>query len=132
MLLERSCPQMAARERRRTQEKQHTREAIVSNISTLSNPRIFYGWFVVAAAFAITFVGAALGWRNAYLVLGLLAAVVGAGMALMIESRTIRASAAWVRTAIPSGRALHQRSRQGPPWAKRSDPSDWSVSMPPA
>jgi hypothetical protein len=72
---------MAAQHRRRTQEAAHK-----SNISTLSNPRIFYGWFLVAAAFAITFVGAALGWRNAYLVLGLLAAVVGAGMALMIEN----------------------------------------------
>ena len=25
--------------------------------ATSSNPRIFYGWFVVAAAFAVTFVG---------------------------------------------------------------------------
>ena len=30
---------------------------VVSSISALANPRIFYGWFVVAAAFAITFVG---------------------------------------------------------------------------
>ncbi len=29
----------------------------MSSNSTLSNPRIFYGWFVVAAAFAVTFVG---------------------------------------------------------------------------
>jgi hypothetical protein len=29
----------------------------VSSNSALSNPRIFYGWFVVAAAFAVTFVG---------------------------------------------------------------------------
>jgi OFA family oxalate/formate antiporter-like MFS transporter len=29
----------------------------VSSDSALSNPRIFYGWFVVAAAFAVTFVG---------------------------------------------------------------------------
>jgi MFS family permease len=28
-----------------------------SSISALANPRIFYGWFVVAAAFAVTFVG---------------------------------------------------------------------------
>ncbi len=47
----------------RTREKQHPRKAIVRNISALSNPRIFYGWFVfyggfvVTAAFAITFVG---------------------------------------------------------------------------
>jgi MFS transporter, OFA family, oxalate/formate antiporter len=32
-------------------------EAVVSSNSALSNPRIFYGWFVVAAAFAVTFVG---------------------------------------------------------------------------
>jgi MFS transporter, OFA family, oxalate/formate antiporter len=47
---------MAARQQTRTQE-QHARGAIVSNILVLSNPRIFYGWFVVAAAFAISFVG---------------------------------------------------------------------------
>jgi MFS family permease len=32
-------------------------EAIVSTGSAVSHPRIFYGWFVVAAAFAVTFVG---------------------------------------------------------------------------
>jgi MFS transporter, OFA family, oxalate/formate antiporter len=32
-------------------------EAIVSTTSAVSHPRIFYGWFVVAAAFAVTFVG---------------------------------------------------------------------------
>jgi MFS transporter, OFA family, oxalate/formate antiporter len=32
-------------------------EAVVSRSSALSHPRIFYGWFVVAAAFAVTFVG---------------------------------------------------------------------------
>jgi MFS family permease len=32
-------------------------EAIVGGKSTWPNPRIFYGWFVVAAAFAVTFVG---------------------------------------------------------------------------
>ena len=30
---------------------------VVSSISALANPRLFYGWFVIAAAFAITFVG---------------------------------------------------------------------------
>src|ERR1700687_311785 len=29
----------------------------MSSNAALSNPRIFYGWFVVAAAFAVTFVG---------------------------------------------------------------------------
>jgi MFS family permease len=32
-------------------------ETTLSVQSTLPNPRIFYGWFVVAAAFAVTFVG---------------------------------------------------------------------------
>jgi OFA family oxalate/formate antiporter-like MFS transporter len=32
-------------------------EAVVSRNSALSNPRMFYGWFVVAAAFVVTFVG---------------------------------------------------------------------------
>jgi MFS family permease len=32
-------------------------EAAVSRENTLSAPRIFHGWFVVAAAFAVTFVG---------------------------------------------------------------------------
>jgi OFA family oxalate/formate antiporter-like MFS transporter len=32
-------------------------EALVSGTSALFNPRIFYGWFVVSAAFAISFVG---------------------------------------------------------------------------
>jgi OFA family oxalate/formate antiporter-like MFS transporter len=32
-------------------------EAAMSSNAALSNPRIFYGWFVVAAAFAVTFVG---------------------------------------------------------------------------
>src|SRR5471030_3237623 len=32
-------------------------EAIMSNKSARPNPRIFYGWFVVAGAFAVTFVG---------------------------------------------------------------------------
>src|SRR4249920_511501 len=32
-------------------------EAFVSSNSALPNPRLFYGWFVVAAAFAVTFVG---------------------------------------------------------------------------
>src|ERR1700726_573607 len=30
---------------------------IVSTNSSVSSPRIFYGWFVVAGAFAVTFVG---------------------------------------------------------------------------
>src|SRR5262249_61951497 len=29
----------------------------VSTNSSISNPRIFYGWFVVAGTFAVTFVG---------------------------------------------------------------------------
>jgi MFS family permease len=32
-------------------------EAVMSSEAALSRPRIFHGWFVVAAAFAITFVG---------------------------------------------------------------------------
>jgi MFS transporter, OFA family, oxalate/formate antiporter len=32
-------------------------EAVLSSNAARSNPRIFYGWFVVAAAFAVTFVG---------------------------------------------------------------------------
>ena len=35
-------------------------ETTLSVQSTLPNPRIFYGWFVVAAAFAVTFVGVAI------------------------------------------------------------------------
>jgi OFA family oxalate/formate antiporter-like MFS transporter len=43
---------------KRAHKKSGTQEEpIVSNILVLSNPRIFYGWFVVAAAFAISFVG---------------------------------------------------------------------------
>jgi MFS family permease len=33
------------------------KEAVVSNNPTSPQPRIFHGWFVVAAAFAVTFVG---------------------------------------------------------------------------
>ena len=29
----------------------------MSSQAALSSPRLFYGWFVVAAAFAVTFVG---------------------------------------------------------------------------
>src|SRR6266550_6749198 len=32
-------------------------EAIMTSATALPNPRLFYGWFVVAAAFAVTFVG---------------------------------------------------------------------------
>src|SRR5438445_13517214 len=32
-------------------------EAIMTGATALPNPRLFYGWFVVAAAFAVTFVG---------------------------------------------------------------------------
>ena len=32
----------------------------MSSEAALPNPRIFYGWFVVSAAFAVTFVGLAL------------------------------------------------------------------------
>jgi MFS family permease len=32
-------------------------EPVMTNATALSNPRIFYGWFVVVAAFAVTFVG---------------------------------------------------------------------------
>src|SRR5260370_38237802 len=32
-------------------------ELAMTRIATLPHPRIFYGWFVVAAAFAVTFVG---------------------------------------------------------------------------
>jgi hypothetical protein len=32
-------------------------ETVMSSEAALSNPRIFYGWFVVSAAFAVTFVG---------------------------------------------------------------------------
>ena len=39
------------------QDNEHAMEAVVSSNTALSNPRIFYGWFVVAAAFAVTFVG---------------------------------------------------------------------------
>jgi MFS family permease len=37
--------------------ERHATEAIVSVQSALFNSRIFYGWWVVAAAFAVTFVG---------------------------------------------------------------------------
>jgi MFS transporter, OFA family, oxalate/formate antiporter len=33
------------------------REAVMTSNPVLSKPRMFYGWFVVAAAFAVTFVG---------------------------------------------------------------------------
>jgi len=32
-------------------------EAVMTSATALRNPRLFYGWFVVAAAFAVTFVG---------------------------------------------------------------------------
>jgi MFS family permease len=32
-------------------------EAVMTSATALPNPRLFYGWFVVAAAFAVTFVG---------------------------------------------------------------------------
>jgi MFS family permease len=32
-------------------------EAVMSSEAALSNPRIFHGWFIVTAAFAVTFVG---------------------------------------------------------------------------
>jgi MFS family permease len=37
--------------------KAHATEAILSSDSAMTHPRIFYGWIVVAAAFAVTFVG---------------------------------------------------------------------------
>jgi hypothetical protein len=42
--------------RRSWAESQET-EPVVSSSPALSKPRLFYGWFVVAAVFAVTFVG---------------------------------------------------------------------------
>ena len=52
---------------------------------------------------------ATVGWRHAYLALGVIAAVVGAGMALLIENDPRD------RGLAPDGDALHADSPKGPP-----------------
>ena len=70
-----------------------------------------------------------LGWRNAYLVLGALAAVVGTGMALLIENDP--RDRGLTPTAVPCNRSPSDAAA-GASVAKRYGPGGSPGSMPPA
>lgn len=78
-------------------------ELVLSNQPTRSKARVFYGWYVVAAAFAVTFVGFGCAYTFSAFI-NSLQRDFGAsrGSVSLVFSSPGSSTSAWVRSLVPS------------------------------